>query len=90
MRIVGRRDWKSMGPERFLCVRDAGRRGGNQREKSREKAAKKQKETEKKKSSSDKSGNKGLTLEERRHRDAEIMRQKQVSKAQGAEGGASK
>ena len=42
--------------------------GGNQREKSREKAAKKQKEAEKKKQASDKGANKGMTLEERRHR----------------------
>ncbi|KAL4227580.1 hypothetical protein ACF0H5_013023 [Mactra antiquata] len=63
---------------------------GNQREKSREKNAKKQKEMQKKAASSDKGANKGMTLEERRHRDAEIMRQKQLSKAQGAEGGASK
>ena len=42
--------------------------GGNQREKSREKAAKKQKEADKKKAASDKGANKGMTLEERRHR----------------------
>ena len=42
--------------------------GGNQREKSREKAAKKQKEAEKKKAASDKGANKGMTLDERRHR----------------------
>lgn len=42
--------------------------GGNQREKSREKAIKKQKEAEKKKGSNEKGANKGLTLEERRHR----------------------
>ena len=42
--------------------------GGNQREKSREKAMKKQKEAEKKKGSNEKGANKGLTLEERRHR----------------------
>ena len=42
--------------------------GGNQREKSREKAAKKQKEADKKKGAGQKDGNRGLTLEERRHR----------------------
>ena len=42
--------------------------GGNQREKSREKAAKKQKETERKKGQGETGANKGLTLEERRHR----------------------
>lgn len=60
--------------------------GGNQREKSREKAIKKQKEAEKKKGSNEKGANKGLTLEERRHRDAEIMRQKQEKKAEAAQG----
>uniref|UniRef100_A0A0B7BBN0 Small EDRK-rich factor-like N-terminal domain-containing protein n=1 Tax=Arion vulgaris TaxID=1028688 RepID=A0A0B7BBN0_9EUPU len=53
---------------------------GNQREKAREKAQKKQKEHEKKKTSGSKDGNRGMTLEERRHRDAEIMRQKQDKK----------
>ncbi|WAR00290.1 hypothetical protein MAR_024662 [Mya arenaria] len=41
---------------------------GNQREKSREKAVKLQKEKEKKKAAGDKGANKGLTLEERKHR----------------------
>lgn len=63
---------------------------GNQRELARAKAAKKQKEQAKSTKVSDKGGNKGLTLEERRHRDAEIMRAKQEKKAadaQGASGG---
>lgn len=47
---------------------------------------KKQKEAEKKKASNEKGANKGLTLEERRHRDAEIMRQKQEKKAEAAQG----
>ncbi|XP_055881426.1 putative SERF-like protein isoform X1 [Biomphalaria glabrata] len=71
---------------------------GNQREKAREKSLKKQKELEKKKVSSAKDGNKGMSLEERRARDAEIMRQKQEKKLaeasggsqEGATGGASK
>ncbi|XP_077556870.1 putative SERF-like protein [Haemaphysalis longicornis] len=50
---------------------------GNQRELARAKNAKKQQELTKKKAANDKNGNKGLTLEERRHRDAEVMRQKQ-------------
>lgn len=64
---------------------------GNQRELARAKAAKKLKDIEKGKKSSEKGANKGMTLEERRHRDAEIMRQKQEKKdaaaAQGATGG---
>ncbi|XP_059174618.1 putative SERF-like protein [Physella acuta] len=66
---------------------------GNQREKAREKSLKKQKEQEKKKHSNLKDGNKGLSLEERRQRDAEIMRQKQDKKVAdsgaGSSGGAS-
>ena len=53
---------------------------GNQRELARQKNIKKQQEQAKKKGSGDKSGNKGASLEERRHRDAEIMRQKQQKK----------
>lgn len=63
---------------------------GNQRELARAKAAKKQQELGKSKKSSEKDGNKGMSLEERRLRDAEIMRQKQEKKAaqaQGATGG---
>lgn len=66
---------------------------GNQREKAREKAQKKQKEMDKKKDSSKKGGNAGKKLEERRERDAAIMREKQLKKeedGQGATGGASK
>uniref|UniRef100_G3MNB8 Small EDRK-rich factor-like N-terminal domain-containing protein n=1 Tax=Amblyomma maculatum TaxID=34609 RepID=G3MNB8_AMBMU len=50
---------------------------GNQRELARAKNAKKQQEIAKKKAANDKNGNKGLSLEERRHRDAEVMRMKQ-------------
>ncbi|XP_076322103.1 small EDRK-rich factor 2-like [Tachypleus tridentatus] len=50
---------------------------GNQRELARQKAVKKQQEQNKKKSAELKTGNKGLTLEERKHRDAELMRLKQ-------------
>ncbi|CAN8028935.1 unnamed protein product, partial [Ixodes persulcatus] len=50
---------------------------GNQRELARAKNAKKQQESTKKKGAHEKDGNRGLTLEERRHRDAEVMRLKQ-------------
>lgn len=50
---------------------------GNQRELAREKAQKKQTELQKKKAAADKGTNKGLSLEERRRRDAENMRLKQ-------------
>lgn len=50
---------------------------GNQRELAREKARKKQTELQKKKDASEKEGNKGMSLEERRRRDAEAMRLKQ-------------
>ncbi|KAI2808247.1 hypothetical protein BLOT_006189 [Blomia tropicalis] len=50
---------------------------GNQRELARQKNQKKQQEMNKKKASDDKGGNKGQTLEERRLRDAEVMREKQ-------------
>uniref|UniRef100_A0A1X7UV44 Small EDRK-rich factor-like N-terminal domain-containing protein n=1 Tax=Amphimedon queenslandica TaxID=400682 RepID=A0A1X7UV44_AMPQE len=56
---------------------------GNQRELARQKNAKKQSEMSKKKGSSEKGGNKGMSLEERRHRDAEIMREKQLKKEGG-------
>ncbi|XP_077515323.1 modifier of protein aggregation 4 [Amblyomma americanum] len=61
---------------------------GNQRELARAKNAKKQQEIAKKKGANDKNGNKGLSLEERRHRDAELMRMKQ-KKATEAEPGTS-
>ena len=51
--------------ESTVCVSYS---GGNQREKSREKAAKKVTESQKKKKAGEKDGNKGMTLEERRHR----------------------
>ena len=57
---------------------------GNQRELAREKAAKKQKEQSKKKGASATDGNKGLTLEQRKQRDADIMREKQEKKAAAA------
>lgn len=50
---------------------------GNQRELARAKNAKKSMEEKKGQSSSDKLGNKGMTLEARRQRDAEMMRLKQ-------------
>lgn len=50
---------------------------GNQRELAREKAQKKQQEQQRRKGAADKGSNKGLSLEERRRRDAENMRLKQ-------------
>jgi len=50
---------------------------GNQRDLARAKAAKKQQETCKKKGADQKDGNKGLSLETRKQRDAEVMREKQ-------------
>jgi len=50
---------------------------GNQRELARQKNQKKQMEGIKKKGADDKDGNKGMTLEDRRNRDAEQMRLKQ-------------
>jgi len=62
---------------------------GNQRDLARDKAAKKDKG--KGKAAAEQDGNKGLTMEQRKTRDAEIMRQKQLAKlqggAEGAEGG---
>ncbi|CAG0886651.1 unnamed protein product [Darwinula stevensoni] len=52
-------------------------RGGNQRELARLKNIKKSQEQQKKKGANEKDGNKGMSLEERRHRDAEQMREKQ-------------
>ncbi|PNF35475.1 putative SERF-like protein [Cryptotermes secundus] len=51
---------------------------GNQRELARQKNQKKQQEQQKRKSSNDKDSNKGLTLEQRKQRDADLMRQKQM------------
>uniref|UniRef100_A0A5K4F805 4F5 domain-containing protein n=1 Tax=Schistosoma mansoni TaxID=6183 RepID=A0A5K4F805_SCHMA len=57
---------------------------GNQRDLAREKNLKKQSEQRKSKASSQKDGNKGLTLEERRLRDAEALRAKQQAKSQAS------
>ena len=51
--------------------------GGNQRDLAREKNQKKQAEMKKKQGSNQKDGNKGMTLEERKQRDADLMRLKQ-------------
>lgn len=51
---------------------------GNQRELARQKNQKKQQEQEKRKGSGNKESNKGLTLEQRKQRDADLMRQKQM------------
>jgi len=58
---------------------------GNQRDLARAKNQKKQQEIQKKKGSDDKGANKGMTLEERRHRDAEMMRLKQQKAADKSE-----
>lgn len=50
---------------------------GNQRELARAKNAKKTQDQGKKKGAEGKDGNKGLSLETRKHRDAEVMREKQ-------------
>ena len=55
---------------------------GNQRDKAREKAAKANQG--KSKAASEQDGNKGLTMEQRKLRDADIMRQKQEKKAADA------
>lgn len=51
---------------------------GNARELAREKNQKKQLELQKKAKAAEKDSNKGLSLEERRRRDAEVMRLKQL------------
>ncbi|XP_046662132.1 modifier of protein aggregation 4 [Homalodisca vitripennis] len=58
---------------------------GNQRELAREKNQKKQQEINKKKAANDKNSNKGMTLEQRKQRDADMMRMKQ-QKAMQKEG----
>lgn len=50
---------------------------GNQRELARAKNAKKQQEGKKGQNAAQKDGNKGMTLEARKQRDAEVMRLKQ-------------
>jgi len=54
---------------------------GNQRELARAKNAKKEGDKKKGQSSSQKDGNKGMTLEARKQRDAEMMRLKQQKAA---------
>lgn len=53
---------------------------GNQRELARQKNAKKQASQAKAKGVGDQGGSKGASLEQRKHRDAEIMREKQLKK----------
>ena len=53
--------------------------GGNQRELAREKHIKKQQEQKKKLSAEKKDGNRGLTLEERRHRQVIFFKRKVLS-----------
>lgn len=59
---------------------------GNQRDLARQKAQKKQQDLAKSKGAAEKGSNKGLSLEERRRRDAENMRLKQL-KAEHEKGG---
>lgn len=61
---------------------------GNQRDLARAKAAKK--DAGKTKSAKEQEGNKGMTLEARKQRDADIMRQKQEKKAADAAAKAAK
>lgn len=63
---------------------------GNQRELAREKAQKKQQDMQKKKSAAEKEGNKGMSLEERRRRDAENLRLKQQKALEQKQGTAQK
>jgi len=55
---------------------------GNQRELARARNAKKQTQKAKGSDASDKDGNKGMTLEARKERDAEMMRLKQLKAAE--------
>ncbi|XP_071441681.1 putative SERF-like protein [Hetaerina americana] len=57
---------------------------GNQRELARVKNQKKQQEIQRKKAANDKTSNKGMSLEQRKQRDADLMREKQ-KKAHGKE-----
>lgn len=61
--------------------------GGNQRELARAKNAKKQSESKKGQGAGAKDGNKGMTLEARKQRDAEMMRLKQQKAAEKKDGG---
>lgn len=64
-----------------MCVKLFIHSGGNQRELARQKNAKKQAAAGKSKAAGDKAGNKGSGLEQRRQRDADIMREKQKKAA---------
>jgi len=55
---------------------------GNQRDLARAKAQKKLQDQGKKKGADDKGANAGMTLEQRRERDAQILRDKQAKKSQ--------
>nr|ACR54123.1 putative SERF-like protein [Palaemon varians] len=60
---------------------------GNQRELARAKNAKKQQDNKRGQASSQKDGNKGMTLEARKQRDAEMMRLKQQKATSKKDGG---
>jgi len=70
-------------------VRKANMTRGNQRELARAKNAKKAQATGKGKKADDKEGNKGMSLEARKQRDAEVMRLKQEKAAAAAKDGKS-
>ncbi|CAD5122550.1 DgyrCDS10965 [Dimorphilus gyrociliatus] len=57
---------------------------GNQRELARQKNLKKQQQSKKQATATGKDGNKGVTLEARKQRDADIMREKQKKKEAAA------
>ncbi|KAJ1521412.1 hypothetical protein ONE63_003085 [Megalurothrips usitatus] len=59
---------------------------GNQRELARAKNQKKLQELQKRKGADAKDSNCGMTLEQRRHRDAELMREKQKKKEEAKQG----
>ncbi|XP_018901806.1 putative SERF-like protein [Bemisia tabaci] len=59
---------------------------GNQRDLAREKNQKKQLELAKRKAANDKGSNKGMSLEQRKQRDADQMREKQRKAQEAAKG----
>jgi hypothetical protein len=63
---------------------------GNQRDTARTKGQQKQTEQSKKVPAGERDANKGLTLEERKLRDAEALKKKQEAKQKAAQGESSK
>jgi len=62
---------------------------GNQRDLQREKGAKKQQEQQKSRPAGEKEGNAGMTHQQRKERDADIMRKKQEDALKKQQAGAS-